>query len=412
MKKVNSLFKPKFKMRLFILLLFFSQICYCQSKSAKDNFVLKGSVVGRDTGRIVLNYYDKNNKGVFDTTVIKNGEFEFSGTVNKVSDANLWTDLKNINFSDKSVIRFLLEPKSITISYTEGLATDAIIKGSKTQLEWELWEKEKANFIINKDNYQKKADSLYLLAKSDTTQLKNLKSLVNQLDSVKFITRIADLNYIKQHPNSYLSGFLLYRYSRRLPIDSLEIYYNLLSKKVKRSNVAYTVLDYVFPLSNNILFKKSNPLNGVKFNKKLFKIKSIYDLSSKDTSGNKISFKKFTGNYILIDFWASWCNPCIADVPYLKKVMEEYKNDSIKFISVSLDTDEKRWKTAVLKNNLYWEQVSDLKGFNGFLPTYCKIVKGIPQYVLIDKNGLIINGDTPRPEEPELRILLKKLLGK
>lgn len=92
--------------------------------------------------------------------------------------------------------------------------------------------------------------------------------------------------------------------------------------------------------------------------------------------------------------------------------MEEYKNDPIKFISVSLDTDEKRWKTAVLKNNLYWEQVSDLKGFNGLLPTYCKIVKGIPQYVLIDKNGLIINGDTPRPEEPELRILLNKLLGK
>ncbi len=82
------------------------------------------------------------------------------------------------------------------------------------------------------------------------------------------------------------------------------------------------------------------------------------------------------------------------------------------FISVSLDTDEERWKTAVLKNNLYWEQVSDLKGFNGLIPTYCKIIKGIPQYVLIDKNGIIINGETPRPEEPELRILLNKLLGK
>jgi len=230
------------------------------------------------------------------------------------------------------------------------------------------------------------------------------------LDSVSIITRNADLNYISQNTKSYLSGFLLSRYKRQLSIDSLENYFTLLSKDVKKSNVGYTVLEYIYPLSDNIAFKKANPLNGIEFNEKLASIKSIHDLVSSDTSGNKIDFKTFKGKYVLIDFWASWCKPCIADIPYLKKVIAEFKNDSIQFISVSLDTDRKKWKKAILDNNLNWLQVSELTGFHGLVPTYCKIIVGVPQYVLVDKNGVIINPDTPRPDDPELKILLNNSL--
>jgi len=357
-----------------------------------------------------LNYNDANNKGVFDTVSIKNGKFEFSGTVNIISDANLWTDLKNNIFGDKSIIRFLLEANNVSISYTDGFATKAIIKGSKTHNEWTKWEDEKSKFIISKLNYKEKADSIYKLTKTDTTQLKNLRTIINQLDSVSIITRNADLNYISQNTKSYLSGFLLSRYKRQLSIDSLENYFTLLSKDVKKSNVGYTVLEYIYPLSDNIAFKKANPLNGIEFNEKLASIKSIHDLVSSDTSGNKIDFKTFKGKYVLIDFWASWCKPCIADIPYLKKVIEEFKNDSIQFISVSLDTDRKKWKKAILDNNLNWLQVSELTGFHGLVPTYCKIIVGVPQYVLVDKNGVIINPDTPRPDDPELKILLNNSL--
>lgn len=399
-------------MRLLILLLFFSQVCYCQTNSAKTHFKITGVVVGKDTGKIVLNYNDANNKGVFDTVSIKNGKFEFSGTVNIISDANLWTDLKNNIFGDKSIIRFLLEANNISISYTDGFATKAIIKGSKTHNEWTKWEDEKSKFIISKLNYKEKADSIYKLTKTDTTQLKNLRTIINQLDSVSIITRNADLNYITQHNKSFLSGFLLSRYKRQLSTDTIEKYYALLSEDVKKSNVGYTVLEYVYPLSDNIAFKKANPLNGIVFNEKLASIKSIHDLVSIDTLGNSIDFKRFKGNYILIDFWASWCKPCIEDIPYLKKLIAEFKNDSIDFISVSLDTDGKKWKKAILNNNMNWLQVSELTGFHGLVPTYCKVIEGVPQYVLVDRNGVIINSNTPRPDEPELKILLNNSLKK
>ena len=328
-------------MRLFILLLFFSQICYCQRNNTKNHFKINGIVIGKDTGKIVLSYNDVNNRGVFDTAIIKKGKFEFSGTVNIISDANLWTDIKNKSYSDKSVFRFLLEAGNISISYKDGLETKPIIKGLKTQIEWDKWEEEKSKFIISKAQYKKKADSIYILLKTDSTQFKNLRNLVNQLDSVNVTTRNADLNYISQHNKSYLSGFLLSRYKRQLSIDSVQNYYELLSKEVKKSNVGYSVLEYLYPLTDNMAFKKANPLNGVEFNEKLALIKSIHDLSSMDVSGNSINFKRFKGQYLLIDFWASWCKPCIGDIPYLKAVIEKYKNDSIQFVSVSLDTDEK-----------------------------------------------------------------------
>ena len=219
-----------------------------------------------------------------------------------------------------------------------------------------------------------------------------------------------DLEYVRKHNSSYLSGFLLSVYKNKLPIDTVQFYYNILASKVKKSNVGYTVLDYLYPLSDNIAFKKANPLNGVEFNEKLALIKSIHELSSTDTFGNRIDFRRFKRYYLLIDFWASWCQPCIEDIPYLKKIIEEYKGDSIQFISVSLDTDEKKWRKAIAANNLNWLQVSDLKGFHGLVPTYCKVVLGVPQYVLVDKNGIIINSDSPRPDDPELKKIVNNLL--
>lgn len=395
---------------IFYSLLSFTYSGHSQNSENRSFFRLNGDVSGKDTGKIVLLYNDMSNRGVSDTAIIKNGKFEFSGTVNKICDAYLWTDLKNKNFSDKSVIRFLLQTGIISVSYTNGLSENATIKGSKTQYDWENWEKKKSTFIMSKADYKMRADSIYLLAKTDSTQLIILRELVNKLDSVNIVNRQADLAYVTQNTHSYLSGFLLSRYKRQMAVDSIEKFFDLLSQDVKSSNVGYTVLSYAYPLSNNLNFKKANPLNGIQFNEKLASIKTVYDLTSSDSSGDIIDFNRFRGNYLYIDFWASWCVPCIKDIPALKNTIEKYKGVPIKFISVSLDTDEKKWKKAILDNNMYWLQASELTGFQGLVPTYCKIIIGVPQYVLVDKNGVIVSPDAPRPGTPELTSLLNSVL--
>jgi thiol-disulfide isomerase/thioredoxin len=195
-----------------------------------------------------------------------------------------------------------------------------------------------------------------------------------------------------------------------MAVDSIEKFFDLLSQDVKNSNVGYTVWSYAYPLSNNLTFKKANPLNGVEFNEKLASIRTVYDLTSSDSSGDIIDFNRFRGNYLYIDFWASWCVPCIKEMPALKNTIEIYKGEPIKFISVSVDTDEKKWKKAILDNNMYWLQASELTGFQGLVPTFCKVIIGVPQYVLVDKNGVIVSSDAPRPGTPELTSLLNSVL--
>ena len=79
---------------------------------------------------------------------------------------------------------------------------------------------------------------------------------------------------------------------------------------------------------------------------------------------------------------------------------------------MSLDTDSTRWKEAIKKYNLHGIHLSDLKGFRGILPVYCKVVTSIPRYVLINKEGKIINADAPQSMNPELKIVIDGLLKK
>lgn len=108
-----------------------------------------------------------------------------------------------------------------------------------------------------------------------------------------------------------------------------------MSDNVKNSSEGFKVIDYLYPLTDDVDFRNKNPIFGLDFNRELNGIKSVYDLSSEDTLGNKVRFGEFKGQYLLIDFWASWCVPCIENFPSWETLQKQYKCDSIQFVSVS-----------------------------------------------------------------------------
>ena len=114
-------------------------------------------------------------------------------------------------------------------------------------------------------------------------------------------------------------------------------------------------------------------------------------------------------DYLLIDFWASWCGPCIMYFPALKSVYEKYQGKRFEILGVSLDNNNDKWQGAIEKYNLPWKHVSDLK-FWQCEAAQIYAVSSIPCTVLIDKNGKII-GRNMHPMEIE-DILIENVKGK
>ncbi len=103
--------------------------------------------------------------------------------------------------------------------------------------------------------------------------------------------------------------------------------------------------------------------------------------------GKKITPADFKGKVLLIDFWASWCGPCRAETPNLKKVYEEMKGKGVEFLSVSIDENLDAWKKAMQEDGASWPQARTEDVGKGVMELYQ--FSGIPFILVIDKNGNI-----------------------
>lgn len=154
---------------------------------------------------------------------------------------------------------------------------------------------------------------------------------------------------------------------------------------------------YVVKLIENNKLYNSAGKNNIVINDKLEKIKYDSLLSS------------LKGNVVYIDFWASWCAPCRAEMPKSSILREKYRNDKIKFLYLSIDEDISAWKKVNEDEKLNNYPLSFLL-LNSQRADLMKLFKitGIPRFIIIDKAGKIVNSNAPRPSDPELERLLEK----
>ncbi|HET7361768.1 MAG TPA: TlpA disulfide reductase family protein, partial [Salinimicrobium sp.] len=126
--------------------------------------------------------------------------------------------------------------------------------------------------------------------------------------------------------------------------------------------------------------------------------------------GGTTSLDSLKGKYVYIDVWATWCGPCLRQIPALKEIEEEYKGRNIHFASISIDTDDAydKWKKMVVEKDLGGIQlIADNNWNSEFVKNYA--IDGIPRFILLDPNGNIVSADAPRPTNPELTDLFEIL---
>lgn len=113
------------------------------------------------------------------------------------------------------------------------------------------------------------------------------------------------------------------------------------------------------------------------------------EFSCPTPDGNKnLGPQDFKGKILVLDFWASWCGPCRAEIPHLKEAFEAYNGKGVEFLSVSIDKDGAAWRKAMKEENMPWAQVQAPKAGKDVMKLYQ--FSGIPYILVLDQEGRIV----------------------
>ncbi len=144
----------------------------------------------------------------------------------------------------------------------------------------------------------------------------------------------------------------------------------------------------------------------------------LYDASEGQTAadftypgldGEMISLSDFIGKVVLVDVWATWCAPCLQQLPHLKELKEDFKNTDLVVLAVSVDVpkDEQKWRDMIVEKEI--EAVHMFAGGWTEITKYYNIT-GIPRFMLFDREGKVVSASAPRPSDPTLKMLIEREL--
>ena len=192
-----------------------------------------------------------------------------------------------------------------------------------------------------------------------------LDSISNE--QLKLVKRIIRENKHNQLPASYIKEAMY------------ELGYEGLKEALDPTAAYYNNPDLEKPKQLLASFEKRKP--GTMF----------HELTMKDMEGREVKLSQWAGkgNYVLVDFWASWCGPCRQEMPNVIQNYERYHAKGFEVVGVSFDQKKDAWVKAVQQMGMRWPQMSDLKGWKSAAAEQF-MVNSIPFMLVVDKNGVIL----------------------
>jgi len=378
---------------------------------AANQFILKGKIEGAVGDSAVLSYsitIRNQYKRLTYTSKIRQGHFLFKKDLPEPVEAQL--EIGTVK------IRLYLEPTDMELYIPKNHSGQFRLKGSKTHDD-----RERLNNITSAqtklldelgNQIQKRNKELNSISEADPAYKKlsaERDSIRLQSDSVSAVIVKLEVAFIRMNPNSYYpivsNSFLSYLQSSYISVDSARILFDRMPEKIRNCSGS-RFLNLEIKMKENIVVGKIAP-----------------DFNTPDMNGKMVKLSGYRGtNYVLLDFWASWCVPCVKGLPHMKELYNKYHNKGLELIGVSCDRSKADWLAAVDKHQIStWPQVSFVQSLEKAAQGYSfdediqskYPINKIPRYVLIDKAGKIIAkwGNSTDESEKDQDRVLKEIFG-
>lgn len=328
------------------------------------SFVLQGDIKGYGDGKVVISYYNPNERIEPDTIPVKNDRFTFRGKL----DAPMIVFAKVLNNGSLGreflIYSVLMENTTVTLNGNIKDAKNFTTTGSASDnLQREIRKNSEAlfqDFLKVEKEYKELTDS--------TAKAK----LNDELESKKWKYFDYLLNY-KGFYESDAGVYLLWLFSdKRIPWQKMDSILPLFNETLHHS-VYYQHME-----------RKLDAAKRIEPGRK------ASDFVVKDLNGRSYTLKDFKGNYLLATFSASWCGPCKYEYPYLVKAYEKFSPKGLQVVILNVDDAREKWEGDVKKYNFPFPILSNLEAFSGAL-TKNYGVMSIPKVFLIDPNGNIVS---------------------
>ena len=348
----------------------------CEAQKKSKEYSLTGTcTLSNENDKVYLCRIASSGLDIADSTVVQNGTFVFKGSIDG-ADLRVLVAFKGTSPVSQALI--VLENANIQVNMPVG-NTSPVVSGSPT---YDLYLK----FSEEMDVYTTKAQQAWAKLSDSDTQIDEKMMAKDTFDVYNAKKNAFAGEFIYNNIPNIVSDMLLkYYYSELSDIDKGRILTKM--KKEMPDAPTYKAIAEEMRIEAEMAIGKQ-----------------IKDITLNDMDGKpvKLSDVYSKNKYTLIDFWASWCRPCLMEMPNVIHQYALYHDKGFEIYGISFDNAKANWQACVQRYYMAWIQVSDLKGWQSLAAKQYNI-KGIPAMLLVDQKGVIVAKDL-RGEE-----LAKKL---
>ena len=351
--------------------------------TSSKGYKVRGNVEGVSEGKVALVTYEGKKCDTLAVTELKDGKFEMQGQVPELTIATLSVEglfEQTVIYLENAEYEIKLDSRKWGAGKISGGGNVQKLANEYSTIDINL-----ANAIAEiRDEF---------MAAGRNPESNRFQELKGYVDSLERDARERKEAFLNRHADSYIALNELARGAERLSLDELKKRFALFPENLRQNSMG--------KLIDEQIRKKEALAEG----------HLAPDFKVQDAEGKPFTLYSIKAKMKIIDFWASWCAPCRALTPRLKALYEEFHDQGLEIVGISMDDNKEKWLKAIEEEKMTWIQGSNLEGFsreNSLCQLY-NITNGIPYLVLLDENNrIVVAGAKLEPLQKEIMKFLQK----